>query len=184
MEAAARNETRYTYADLESWDDDTRYELIDGVVYAMAPPSTNHGHIGIELVGQLWVFLKGKPCKVFHESLGVRLNADEDDDTFFIPDIAVVCDKSKLDDKGCNGAPDLVIEILSPSTASRDWNIKKRKYLEAGVREYWIVDPAIKKVYIHLTDGNPPKEYGETEAAPVGVLEGCSIDLSAVFGAI
>ena len=132
-----QKDERYTYLDYYSWDDGERWELIDGVAYAMSPaPAPKHQTISRELLVQIANFLKGKPYEVFHAPFDVRLNADSDDDTVMQPDIFVVCDKSKIDDKGCNGAPDMIIEILSPSTAKRDIVLKFNAYLQAGVREY------------------------------------------------
>jgi Uma2 family endonuclease len=134
---------------------------------------------------QLGGFLKGKPCKAFAAPFGVRLfpEADQNDDIVVQPDIIVVCDHYKLDGKVCNGAPDLVIEILSPSTAAHDEKVKLQLYLEAGVREYWIVDPERKLVRVHtLHDGlYTVTVYGEDDEAPVLVLPGCVIKLKDVF---
>ena len=173
----------YTYADLITWDDDVRYELIDGVPILMAPPSITHQRISGKLYLQIASFLKGRPCEVFHAPVGVRLNADLADDTVVQPDIVVVCDRSILDDKSIKGAPDMVIEILSPSTASRDKVMKFNQYLRAGVREYWIVHPDSKTVSVHvLKDGEYiTRAYADTDAVSVHVLEGCTINLSDVF---
>ena len=172
----------YTYADYLTWDDDERWELIDGVPYAMASPSTTHQRICGELYGQLWQFLKGKPCEVFIAPYDVRLNATEEDDTVVQPDL-VVCDDAKIDDKGCNGAPDMVIEILSPSTAAHDRFRKFITYQNAGIREYWIVDPDYRTVQVHILENGRYfiKIYGETETIPVHILDGCEINLSGVF---
>jgi Uma2 family endonuclease len=178
-------EQKYTYADYCQWDDDERWELIRGVPYAMSPaPNQYHQEISRELFGQLYNFLKGKPCKVFHAPFDVRLNAADEDDTVVQPDILVVCDHSKLDGKCCNGAPDLVIEILSPSTADRDRLDKFSAYLNARVREYWIVDPITKTVQICVLHGG---FYGVTihrehEVVPLSVLSGLTIDLGEIFG--
>jgi Uma2 family endonuclease len=138
-----------------------------------------------DLFGQLRDFLKGKPCKVYHAPFGVRLFPKEDnsDDTFVEPDIVVICDRSKIDKRGCNGAPDLVIEILSPSNSRLDKLLKFHKYLEAGVREYWIVDPEEKTVQTHILDNGHyiANIYDEKGKVPVSVLNGCVIDLAAVF---
>lgn len=182
---AIRADKYYTYADYAKWDDDTRYELIDGVAYAMAEPSVSHEAISGELFSQLYNFLKGKPCRVFGASLEVLLNAaGDEDDTVVQPDIKVVCDMSKLDDdKRCNGAPDMVIEILSPSTAKRDKVLKFNKYFQAGVREYWIVDPESRTVSVHVLEGGKYtiSAYDETDIVPVHMLEGCAIYLPDVF---
>jgi len=175
---------RYTYAEYYSWDDDTRWELMEGAPYAMVPaPGQKHQSIVGELYAQLATFLKKKPCKVFVSPFDVRLNADSNDDTVVQPDVIVVCDMTKLDGKSCVGAPDMVIEVLSPSTARRDRFMKLRLYQLAGIREYWIVDPDLKAVSVHvLEDGKYfIAVYDETDVAPVNALKGCVIDLSEVF---
>ena len=174
---------RYTYADYCGWDDDERWELIDGIPYAMAAPSISHQSVSGNIHLQIGQFLRGKTCKVFYAPTDVRLSADKKDDTVVQPDLLVVCDKSKIDEKGVIGAPDMVVEILSPSTASHDMVRKYTLYLKAKVREYWIVDPVSKTVVAHiLGDGAySGKSYGETETVPVSVLEGCTVDLAEVF---
>ena len=113
----------------------------------------------------------------------VRLNADTYDDTIVLPDISVICDKSKLNDRGCVGPPDMVIEILSPTTAMLDKHLKFYQYLRAGVREYWIVEPESKTVSVHILNNGVyvTDSYGGDETVPVHVLEGCTIDLTVVF---
>jgi len=182
-ETALKYEKKYTYADYESWDDGNRYELTDGKIHMMSPPSQKHQEISGELFVQFHNFLRGKACKVLAAPFAVRLNADKEDDTIFEPDLLVVCDKSKLDGKRCNGAPDLVIEILSPSTASRDRVTKFNKYLQAGVREYWIVDPESKTVSVHILENGKyvVQSYGDTGEITVSVLEGCIISAEDVF---
>ena len=174
---------RYTYTDYYSWDDDKRRELIDGVPYAMAAPGRRHQEILGNLQYQLYGFLKGKPCKVFTAPCDVRLNADTYDDTVVQPDLLVVCDKSKLNDRGCVGGPDMVIEILSPSTLLHDMVIKFRWYLNAGVREYWIVDPDSKIVTVYILKNGEyvTHAYSSDETAPVFILDGCTINLTEIF---
>ena len=171
----------YTFDEWLSWDEDVRAELCDGTLIMMAPPSQKHQRLLSELHGQLWQFLKGTSCKVFPAPFGVRLN--EYEDTVFEPDIVVICDKSKLDGKIFSGAPDLVVEILSPSTARMDRGVKYRKYQQAGVREYWIIDPELNLLQTAiLSDGKYISSvYEETDIAPVSVLEGCEINLTEVF---
>jgi len=180
-----QNDKTYTYADYASWGDDVKCELIDGVVYLMAPgASETHQDTSGELFGQIWAYLKDKPCKIFHLPFDVCLQADGDDDkTVVQPDLFVVCDRSKLDGKRCNGAPDMIIEILSPSSASRDMLLKYNKYMQAGVREYWIVDPEAKIVRVCiLKDGKyDTTDFTNPDAIPVNVLEGCQIDMKRVF---
>ena len=175
---------RYTYADYAKWPDDVRYELIDGKAYLMAAPGTAHQKISGELFVQLRNFLRGKPCLVLAAPYDVCLNgAGDDDDTVVQPDLLVVCDRSKLDGKRCSGAPDMVIEILSRSTSGRDAVLKFNKYLQTGVREYWIVNPENKTVSAHILKNKEyvASAYSDTDTAPVQVLDGCQINLSDVF---
>lgn len=175
--------TRYTYADYCTWDDEERWELIDGVPYAMAAPFVPHQEALGNIYVQMAVFLRKKKCRVFLAPMDVRLNADTRDDTVVQPDILVVCDHSKIDRRGIIGAPDMVVEILSPSSASHDTIRKFMLYLRTGVREYWIVDPDTGSVIVNiLQDGTyVAKTYDKTAAVPVSVLEGCSVDMTEVF---
>ena len=182
-EALVDYNKRYTYSDYLTWDDDNRWELIDGVPYLMSAPNRQHQGLLGNLHGQFWTFLKGKKCKVYMAPFDVRLNADTFDNTVVQPDLIVVCDKSVLDDAGCKGVPDFVIEILSPSTSRYDRTIKYNTYLKAGTREYWILDPKTKTLAVHLLqDGNyVTHPYTHEDTAPVHVLDGFGIDLSEVF---
>jgi Uma2 family endonuclease len=175
---------RYTYADYSTWNDGGRWELIDGIAYAMAPaPGSGHQGISVRLSWQLQSFLNGKPCRLFTAPFDVRLNATDEDDTVVLPDLSVICDRNKIDDKGCKGAPDLVIEILSPSSARMDKLLKYNKYQQAGVREYWIIDPDTATVQVSILENGRyyTTVYGEEDAAPVAVLPGCEIILKDVF---
>ena len=179
-----QQDERYTYADYCTWDDNGRWELIDGAAYAMSPaPTRTHQQISGELYRQLANFLKGKPCKVYHAPFDVRLNAGSEDNTVIQPDLVVVCDSSKLDEKGCKGAPDLVVEVLSPTSARTDKLLKFQKYQRAGVREYWIVDPETKAVQVCVLRDEfyLVTMYADTDTAPVSVLSGCEINLQDVF---
>ncbi len=156
----------------------------------MAPPSRAHQEISGALFAQLYNFLEGKKCRVYAAPFAVRLferdgEAPEDVDTTVQPDISVVCDGDKLDKHGCKGAPDLVVEILSPSSLRHDRFVKLGLYQRAGVREYWIVDPEYKSVQVFTQDGGGSlrisEEYGRGDVARVNVLEGCFIDLGKVF---
>ena len=181
---ALRNDKRYTYADYAGWDTKDRYELIDGVPNMLASPTDEHQRISGNLFAELHNFLRGKPCKIRSAPYDVRLHAaGDDDDTVVQPDIVVICDHSKLDAKGCNGAPDLVIEILSGSSASRDKVLKFNRYLNAGVREYWIIDPDSRTVMVNILDNGRyyNTAYDDDDAIPVHVLAGCTISLSDVF---
>jgi Uma2 family endonuclease len=185
MLALAEEKPYYTYADVLEWDESVRAEIIDGELYMLATPSTLHQEISWELSRQLGNFLEGKPCKGFSAPFGVRLfpRDDLDDDTVVEPDIVVICDRSKIDERGCNGAPDLVIEILSPSNGRHEMVLKFNKYLEAGVREYWIIDPEEKAIQVHILDDGRYVTRMYDDKAPVHILPGCLLDLSAIFNA-
>ena len=180
---------RYTFADVLTWDEHERAEIIDGNVIMLATPSTDHQLISGEIFAQIHAYLKGKSCKVIQAPFAVRLfeqdgNSPADVDTVVEPDITVVCDRDKLDGKGCKGTPDMVVEVLSPSTQRHDRLTKFSLYQRAGVREYWIVDPAIQTVQSFvLEDGRySVKEFGTAgDKMKVNVLEDCVIDLSEVF---
>jgi Uma2 family endonuclease len=178
-------EKQYTYADYASWDDGNRYELIDGEVFLMSAPSQVHQTILGELFYQLYSYLKGKPCKIFVAPFDVCLfGLGDDDKTVVQPDLLVICDKSKLaDGKRCNGSPDMVIEILSPSNRSRDMLLKFNKYLSAGITEYWIIDPEIKSVHVHILENGryTTNAFGKDEIVPVHILDGCQINMKDVF---
>ena len=180
---------RYTFTDCLTWGEDERIEIINGEAFMMAPPSRAHQKISGEIFRQLANYLSGKKCEVYAAPFAVRLfeqdgDSPEDVDTMVEPDVSVVCDPSKLDDRGCKGAPDLVIEILSPSTRRHDRMTKFTLYQQAGVREYWIVDPTNKDVQSFvLEDGRySVKGFGTAgDEMRVNVLEDCLIDLSEVF---
>ena len=185
--ALPAEEWHYSFADALTWEDE-RFELIDGEVYMMSPPLRVHQEISGELFTQIHDYLKGKQCKVYPAPFAVRLfeeagDAPEDVDTMVEPDITVVCDPEKLDKYGCRGAPDMVIEILSPPTRRHDLAVKYRLYQRAGVREYWIVDPDTRTVQVfHLEEGlyNAADVYtGGT--VPVSIWEDFAIDLTPVF---
>jgi len=174
----------FTYADYEHWDDGNRYELIDGVAYMMSAPSTAHQSILGELYLQLATYLKGKSCRVFLAPYDVCLTGlGDEDDTVVQPDVLVVCDESIIDKKRCNGAPDMTIEILSPSTSKHDLLTKLVKYQKAGVREYWIVDPDSEIVNVYLLENGHYviHSYESNETITVNILDNCVISLPDVF---
>lgn len=181
---------RFTFADILTWSEEERIEIINGEAFMMAPPSRIHQEVSGELFRQLANFLEGKKCRVYPAPFGVRLFEQEganpeDVDTVVEPDISVVCDRSKLDDHGCKGAPDMLIEVVSPSSLRHDRLIKLNLYQRAGVREYWIADPVGNSVQVFLLDNDGSlrihEVYGPADIAKVNVLEGCFIELSKVF---
>ena len=182
-EAAVDYDKLYTYSDYLKWDDDKRRELIDGVPYLMSAPGTAHQKIIGNSHGLFWNFLRGKPCEVYIAPFDVRLNADTLDDTVVQPDIMIVCDQSKLDNAGIIGAPDMVIEILSPSTSKYDKTTKFNKYQESGIREYWIIDPEAKTLEVNTLNDRSyiTSPYTAEDIVPVNVLDGCNISMAEVF---
>jgi Uma2 family endonuclease len=178
-------ESPYAYRDYLETADDYRAEIIDGRHCVMSPPSRYHQGVLGSLFVKLALFVEGKPYKVYPAPFGVRLfpKTDLSDDTYFEPDITVICDLSKLDERGCNGAPDMIVEIMSPSNRQNDMLVKFRKYLQAGVREYWIVDTEEKAVHVCILGDQQYRVsvYNETQTVPVSVLPGCFIELRSVF---
>ena len=187
--AIPAEKVRYSFADCLTWDESVRAEIIDGEMYLMSPPSRIHQKISMSLATQLHNYLQGKTCEVYAAPFGVRLfekeaDAPEDVDTLVEPDICVVCDPGKLDEHGCKGTPDLVIEILSPSTQRHDRIIKFNLYQQAGVREYWIVDPRNKEVqsFVLVSGRYEAREFASAQdSIKVDILEDCWIDLTQVF---
>jgi Uma2 family endonuclease len=182
MEPALKKQY-YTYADYCALDDEVRYEVQDGMLCVMEAPTYYHQGVLVTILMRLGNFVYGKPQKVFPAPFDVRFNADGRDDMVLQPDIVVICDRSILSKSGCAGVPDMVVEILSPTTASRDRLEKFNIYLRFGVREYWIVDPDEKTIYVNLLqDGHYiTTTYREGEMAPVYVLPGCEVDVREVF---
>jgi Uma2 family endonuclease len=178
---------RFTYADYRSWelDEGERYELIGGKAYAMAAPNDFHQAVSGEIFRQLANYLHGKPCKVRAAPYDVRLfyEEDESDDTVVQPDISVICDEKKRGNEGCRGAPDLVVEVLSPSNTGVECVRKFNLYMKAGVREYWIVDPESKTAQVFvLRDGAyVGRIYDSGSSLTSAVIEGLSVSLSDVF---
>ncbi|MDD2308950.1 MAG: Uma2 family endonuclease [Desulfuromonadaceae bacterium] len=186
-----KEQERFTYADYLSWSDDERWELINGVPYSMSPaPSRLHQEISGNIHGILHQYLKGKECKLYAAPFDVRLPGssdapDDEIDTVVQPDIVVICDPDKLDDKGCKGVPDLVIEILSPRTAEHDLKDKFYLYQRVGVLEYWIVNQTDKTLMIFKLNAvgeyGRPEMYGSRDIVAVPLLGDLEIDLAEVF---
>ena len=180
-------ETSYTYADYKEWElkEGERYELIHGVAYAMAAPNDLHQAILTELLTQFHTYLRGKPCKVRPAPYDVRLfyEDDESDKTVVQPDISVICDKEKRGPEGCRGAPDFAVEILSPSNTAIEMELKFQLYRDAGVREYWVVNPVHKTVntYLFAEGATRFNAYTATDKVKVGIFPDFAVDLDSVF---
>lgn len=188
--ALPAEKSRYSFADLLAWDEHERAEIINGEIYLMGTPSSRHQEISFEIGRQLGNYLEGKQCRVYPAPYGVRLFEQDgvdpgDVDTVVEPDISVICDRGKIDKTGCKGAPDLVVEILSPSTQRHDRLVKLRLYQRAGVREYWIVSPDEQTVQVMLLDSGGILQlhevYDRDSIAKVNILDGCFIELAKVF---
>jgi Uma2 family endonuclease len=179
----------YTYADYLKWAFDERVELIKGKIFPMSPaPNRRHQEHSSYIHIAIGAFLKNQKCKVYSAPFDVRIPRKSKDDkdiiTVLQPDICVVCDPAKLDDRGCIGAPDLVVEILSPSNNKKELKYKYEIYEEAGVKEYWVVFPPEKNILIYkLIDGKyvaSPFLYAGDQAIS-SALEGFSLDLKDMF---
>lgn len=179
---------RFSYADYQNWPNDERFELIDGVIYNMNAPMRFHQEICMELYRQLANFFLNKICKVYPAPFDVRLpkKSKNEKEIFDVvqPDASVICDPKKLDDKGCLGAPDLIIEVLSSSTSSRDHITKRALYERVGVKEYWLVDPDGRIVMAYkLINGlyQKPEIYNDEARISSVLFPELEIDLKTVF---
>jgi Uma2 family endonuclease len=165
MSGIRQLQPHYTYADYRQWPEDQRWELIDGVAYAMTAPARLHQDIVFELGRQIGNYLQGKTCKGYVAPFDVRLphNNETDDSisTTVQPDISVICDPRKLDKLGCRGAPDWIIEVLTSSTALKDMNSKRSLYEQHGVKEYWIIHSEDRWIMVYLL--NAQANYGKPE---------------------
>jgi len=185
--ALPKEEREFTYYDYRNWelDEGERWELINGEAFAMSAPGALHQTILMELSSQFHAYLRGKPCKVYPAPYDVRLfyEEDESDDTVVQPDISIVCGSEKQGTEGCRGAPDLVVEILSPSNTAIEMERKFTLYMEASVREYWIVDPENKRLKVHLfREGVITTDtYASGSTVPVAIFPGLNIALEQVF---
>jgi len=149
----------YTYADYLQWKFEERLELFRGRIFKLSAPNTKHQVISSNILALLWNFLKNQTCQVFPAPFDVRLpvkNRKKDNEvtTVVQPDICVICDEAKLDVRGCCGAPDLIVEILSPGNSKKEVKLKHELYEEAGVKEYWIVYPEEESIIIFLLNDN------------------------------
>lgn len=168
----------YTIEDIYNLPAGERAELINGEIYMMAPPSATHQEIVTILVWQIKNYLmqKNSKCKIYPAPFAVFLNDDEN--VYLEPDISVICGEEKIDEKGCHGAPDFIVEIVSPGSRKLDYYKKLALYQEAGVREYWIVDPARKTILVYLIEEvAAPVIYGFSDSVKVGILDALEINL-------
>jgi len=179
MDAAAQLEC-YTIQDIYDLPEGQRAELIDGEIYMMAAPGRIHQRLVKEFVYHIENYIRGKngDCEVFPSPFAVFLKANHE--IYLEPDISVICDKDKLTDEGCKGAPDWIIEIVSSSSRSMDYVKKLLKYGTAGVREYWIVDPGKMRVTVYNFEHDMVEEYSFTDKVRAGIYEDLEIDFSGI----
>ncbi len=170
----------YTEDDYNNLPEDVRAELIDGQIYYQAAPSRIHQDLLSELHYQIkdYIRSKGGPCKVYPAPFAVKLS--EDRRNIVEPDISVICNPDKLTDRGCTGAPDWIIEIVSPGNSSHDYVLKLNLYMAAGVREYWIVNPQVKSILVYYFDETnlAPKSYTFNDKVKVNIYTDLYIDFS------
>ncbi|MEQ9299747.1 MAG: Uma2 family endonuclease [Cyclobacteriaceae bacterium] len=180
----------YSYADYLNWRFQERVELIRGKIFKMSPaPSRIHQQVSIALSSMVWHHFKNQRCEVFEAPFDVRLNRTKQSDkksiTVVQPDLCVICDPDKIDERGCNGAPDLVVEILSPGNSKKEMKEKFEVYEETGVREYWLVNPLDKNVIIYTLSHNGlyqgQKPVLEDENLTSYIFPEMSIPLDEVF---
>ncbi|QKY68641.1 Uma2 family endonuclease [Lentibacillus sp. CBA3610] len=180
----------YTYADYLALDDDVVLEVINGEVINMSPPPTpKHQDVVDELTAEFKMFLRDKECRAFSSPMDVCLFADEgtkaaDIQNWVQPDLMVICDSTKIKDNNIIGAPDLIVEVLSPSTARNDRWIKLKSYEEAGVKEYWIVDPYNMSVEVYIVDRHAFKQtkvFGKDDDLTGEIFTELKIDLKNIF---
>jgi len=178
---ALSEEKVYTLDDIFELPEGVRAELIDGQIYYMAPPSTTHQRILNYLSTEINLYIRSNNgnCEVFPAPFAVFLN--EDSKTYVEPDISVICDKDKIDDKGCHGAPDWIIEIVSPGNPSHDYITKLGLYKSAGVREYWIVNPKTKAITVYFFESEIfAEKYSFQDKIKVNIHDNLSIDFSQI----
>lgn len=168
----------YTTDYIYSLPEGERAELIDGQIYYMAPPSRRHQYILLELAGNILEYIKsrGGSCKPFIAPFAVFLN--KDDKNYVEPDISIICDPNKLNDKGYTGAPDWIIEIVSPSSRRMDYSVKLFKYRSAGVQEYWIVDPDRNRITVHDLANEDVNEYTFSDTVTGVIFDDLLIDFA------
>jgi len=187
---AVKPNERYRYSDYLKWPEDERWEIIEGEAWDMSPaPGTSHQILVLKLAYVLSSYLEGKKCTAIVSPFDVRLPNPEEDsednpDTVVQPDLSIICDPSKLDEKGCKGAPDIVVEILSQSTAFKDETTKFKIYEKHGVKEYWIINPETHTVMMYFLNGKEfgkPEYFKRTEILTSRVLTDLEITLEEVF---
>jgi Uma2 family endonuclease len=180
----------YTYADYLQWKFEERLELFRGKIFKLSAPNTKHQDISRNVLMPIAIFLKDKSCKVYAAPFDVRLpvkNKKKDDEVITVvqPDICIVCDETKLDSRGCCGAPDLVVEILSPGNSKKEIRLKHELYEEAGVKEYWIINPIEENIVVFLLNEEGKlsglKMYASDDIIESIAVPGLNINVTEIF---
>ena len=156
-----------------AYQEEPREELLNGKIFMMSSPSVNHYQITFNIVSAFQSYLKGKNCRAFGDGVDVYLTEEDR----VIPDAMIVCNKDSIQKNGIHGTPELIVEVLSPSTAKNDKGYKKDLYESVGVREYWIVDPEKQRVMVYGFENDTVEQYDFEETVPVGIYEGFSIHM-------
>lgn len=180
-----KHQGEYTIEDYFAWPDDQRIELIDGVIYDMATPTIPHQLIGGQIFNVLFNYIRSKKGQCIPSMSPISVQLDKDDKTMVQPDVIIVCDRDKFQEKVVYGAPDFVVEVLSPSTRRKDKTIKLTKYIEAGVREYWMVDPKKRCVVVYALQEDEEDYdiavYTFDDEVPVALFQGeCKVDFKEI----
>ncbi len=183
---------RYSYADYLTWHFEQSVEIIKGLIFPMAAPNSKHQKISSFLNAKIFNFLEDSPCDVYPAPFDVRLldkdksvRQNKDIYTVVQPDLSIICNPQKIDNAGCLGTPDLVIEILSPGNSKKEMKIKKKLYEENAVKEYWIIDPYYETAHQFILNSDntfdAPKIYASDDILPCALFEGLEINLEKMF---
>ena len=180
MDVAHLSTNNMTIDDILNLPEGKHVELIEGNAYNMAPPNPRHQQIAFSIARKIADYIdnNGGECEVYPAPFGVFLS--EEDNTYLEPDISVICDKNKISERGCEGAPDWIIEVVSPSSKSMDYLRKLYQYKQKGVRLYWIVDPASDYVSVYDFEGDTMSQYGFNDSIPVAIYDDLKIDMASV----
>ncbi|QQK75308.1 Uma2 family endonuclease [Salicibibacter cibarius] len=180
---------KFSYRDYATWAEEKRIEIVGGEPYDMTPaPSRKHQYTSKQLFAALNDYLSGDPCEAYYAPFDVRLFAEDraDDQVFDVvqPDLVVVCDPDKLDDAGCKGSPDVIIEIVSPSSIKMDKKVKRHLYEKAGIKEYWIIDPIHAYIEVYTLENEKygkPLFYSKEDHLKSALFKDLKIDLEYIF---
>lgn len=182
---------KYTYSDYLTWPEGERWELIDGVPYLQAAPTWQHQAIVSNIITRFNTYLQDKSCFAFPAPFDLILGEEENDEdvtNILQPDVVIICDKSRLRKTGYFGVPELIIEVVSPSTSKMDRVFKFNKYEKAGVKEYWIIEPEGKFVSVFNLQNNKrygrPETYTEEDTMQVSTFSDLRIDLATIFATV